>query len=123
MGCAGVTVFNALRRSAARPGDVVGIIGIGGLGHLAAQFSVKLGFETVAISRGTEKEPLAKQFGVHHYIDSQSEDVKAELRRLGGAKAVLATAPSSKAITDTIGGLAPRGGVLIVSETIPTHST
>ena len=80
MGCAGVTVFNALRTSAARPGDLVAILGIGGLGHLGVQFAARLGFETIAIARGADKEPLAKQLGAHHYIDNQAQDTAAALR-------------------------------------------
>jgi alcohol dehydrogenase len=114
MGCAGVTVFNALRRSAARPGDLAAILGIGGLGHLGVQFSANLGFETAAIARGPETEPLANELGADHYIDSQAEDVAAALQRLGGAKVVLATASNSKAVTDTLGGLTHRGEVIAI---------
>ena len=83
--CAGITTFNALRESVARPGDVVAILGIGGLGHLGVQFAAKMGFEVVAIARGEEKGPLAKELGAHHYIDSKASDVAAELTKLGGA--------------------------------------
>ncbi len=89
--CAGITTFNALRESVARPGDVVAILGIGGLGHLGIQFAAKMGFEVVAIARGEEKEPLAKELGAHHYIDSKVSDVAAELNKLGGAQVVLST--------------------------------
>ena len=89
--CAGITTFNALRESVARPGDVVAILGVGGLGHLGVQFAAKMGFEVVAIARGEEKGPLAKELGAHHYIDSKVSDVAAELNKLGGAQVVLAT--------------------------------
>ena len=89
--CAGITTFNALRQSVAGPGDLVAILGVGGLGHLGIQYAVKMGFETVAIARGTDKEALAKELGAHHYIDSTAADVAEELNELGGAKVVLAT--------------------------------
>src|SRR6188508_766108 len=89
--CAGVTVFNALRNSGAHPGDVVAVQGIGGLGHLGVQYARKMGFETVALGRGKDKEPLAKKLGAHHYIDSSAVDTVAELQRLGGARVILAT--------------------------------
>lgn len=114
MGCAGVTVYNALRRSAARPGDLVAVLGIGGLGHLGVQFAQKMGFETVAIARGADKEPLARRLGAHHYLDSTAQDVAQELRALGGAKVVLATATSATAATDTLGGLTHRGELVVV---------
>ena len=84
--CAGITTFNALRTAAPAPGDVVAVLGIGGLGHLGVQFAAKMGFNTVAIARGKDKEPLARQLGAHHYIDSQAQDPAAELHKLGGAK-------------------------------------
>jgi D-arabinose 1-dehydrogenase-like Zn-dependent alcohol dehydrogenase len=112
--CAGVTTFNALRRSGTRPGSVVAVLGIGGLGHLGVQFAVKLGFETVAIARGKEKEELAGRLGAHHYIDSESEDVAAELLRLGGAGAILATVTSASAMTAAFGGLGARGKLIVV---------
>ena len=84
--CAGVTTFNALRNSGARPGDLVAVLGIGGLGHLGVQFAAKMGFRTVAIARGKDKEPLARKLGARHYIDSQAQDPAAELLKLGGAK-------------------------------------
>jgi len=114
MGCAGVTVYNALRRSVARPGDLVAILGIGGLGHLGVQFANKMGFETVAIARGADKEPLARELGAHHYLDSRTQDVAKQLQALGGAKVVLATATSATAATDTLGGLTHRGELIIV---------
>jgi alcohol dehydrogenase len=119
MGCAGVTVFNALRRSAARPGDVVAIVGLGGLGHLGVQFAAKLGFETVAIARGGEKASFAAELGAHHYVDNQAQDVAAALNALGGAKVVLGTAPDNASLIDTLGGLTHRGE-LIVAGVDPT---
>jgi D-arabinose 1-dehydrogenase-like Zn-dependent alcohol dehydrogenase len=115
--CAGVTTFNALRRSGTRPGSVVAVLGIGGLGHLGVQFAVRLGFETVAIARGKEKEALAGRLGAHHYIDSESEDVAATLLRLGGAAAILATVTSASAMTAAFGGLGPRGKLIVVGAT------
>jgi len=114
LGCAGVTAFNALRRSAARPGALVAVLGLGGLGHLGVQFAARMGFETVAIARGADKRALAEQLGAHHYIDNQAEDAAAALRALGGAAAVLATAPDNAAMLDTLGGLAPRGELVVV---------
>src|SRR5215468_7839068 len=111
--CAGVTVFNALRNSGARPGDVVAVQGIGGLGHLGVQYARKMGFETVALGRGSDKEPLAKKLGAHHYIDSAAADTVAELQKLGGARVILATAPSAKAISDVVGGLGINGNLLV----------
>lgn len=92
LACAGVTMFNSLRHTGARPGDLVAILGIGGLGHLGVQFAARMGFETVAIARGAEKEVMARQLGAHHYIDATEADVAAELRKLGGARVVAATA-------------------------------
>jgi D-arabinose 1-dehydrogenase-like Zn-dependent alcohol dehydrogenase len=112
--CAGITTFNALRNSGARPGDVVAILGIGGLGHLGVQFATKMGFLTVAIARGQDKGPLAKQLGAKHYIDSMSQDVAAELGRLGGAQVILATVTNSKAMTAVLGGLGVGGKLVIV---------
>lgn len=112
--CAGITTFNALRGSVARPGDVVAILGIGGLGHLGVQFAVKMGFEVVAIARGEEKGPLAKELGAHHYIDSKASDVAAELNKLGGAQVVLSTVTVPDAMTPALGGLKPRGQLFIV---------
>jgi alcohol dehydrogenase len=91
MGCAGVTTFNALRRSVARPGELVAVLGVGGLGHLGVQFAAKLGFETVAIARGADKEALATELGAHHYIDNETQAVASALQALGGAKVVLAS--------------------------------
>jgi D-arabinose 1-dehydrogenase-like Zn-dependent alcohol dehydrogenase len=112
--CAGVTTFNALRRSGTRPGGLVAVLGIGGLGHLGVQFAVRLGFETVAIARGKEKEELAGRLGAHHYIDSESEDVAATLLRLGGAAAILATVTSASAMTAAFNGLGARGKMIVV---------
>ena len=112
--CAGVTTFDALRKSGAMPGDVVAILGIGGLGHLGVQFAAKMGFHTVAIARGQEKAPLARQLGAHLYLDSQTQDVATELTRLGGAKTILATVTSGKAMSAVIPGLAVRGKMVVV---------
>src|SRR5438093_3961845 len=89
--CAGITTYNALRNSSARPGDVVAVLGLGGLGHLGVQYAGKMGFKTVAIARGPDKEPLARKLGARHYIDSEAKDPAAELLKLGGAKVILAT--------------------------------
>jgi len=113
--CAGVTVYNALRNSGARSGDLVAVHGIGGLGHLGVQYSRHMGFATVALGRGKDKEPLAKKLGAHHYIDSATGNAAAaELQKLGGAQVILATAPSAAAISPLVDGLSP-GGKLIVS--------
>src|SRR5882672_9507240 len=112
--CAGLTTFNALRRSSAQPGDLVGVLGIGGLGHLGVQFAAHMGFRVAAIARGAEKEALAKQLGAHHYIDSKAGDPAAALRELGGAQVILATASDSKSMAGLVGGLAPRGRMVIV---------
>lgn len=111
--CAGVTVFNALRHSGARVGDVVAVQGIGGLGHLGVQYARKMGFQTVALGRGEDKEPLAKKLGAHHYLDSDVVDPVAELQKLGGARVILATAPSAKAISSVVEGLAVDGNLLV----------
>ena len=97
--CAGLTTFNALRNSGARPGDVVAVLGLGGLGHLGVQYAAKMGFHTVGIARGKDKEPLARQLGASVYIDSQAQDPAAELNKLGGAKVILATATSGEAMS------------------------
>jgi D-arabinose 1-dehydrogenase-like Zn-dependent alcohol dehydrogenase len=112
--CAGITTFNALRNSGARPGETVAVLGIGGLGHLGVQFAVKMGFRTVAIARGEDKAPLARQLGAHHYIDSAAEDPAAALQKLGGARVILATAASGAAMNAVQGGLGIRGTLLIV---------
>jgi len=112
--CAGVTTFNALRHSGAHAGATVAILGVGGLGHLGVQFAAKMGFRTVAIARGADKEPLARELGAHQYIDSQTQDVTAELLKLGGAKIILATVTNAQAMTATLGGLAVHGKLLIL---------
>jgi D-arabinose 1-dehydrogenase-like Zn-dependent alcohol dehydrogenase len=112
--CAGITTFNALRNSRARPGDLVAVLGLGGLGHLGVQYAAKLGCNTVAIARGTNKEGLARELGARHYIDSQSQNVAASLMALGGAKVILATATSGAAMSDALGGLARNGKLVIL---------
>lgn len=112
--CAGITTFNALRNSGAKPGDVVAIVGIGGLGHLAVQFAAKMGFHTIAIARGDDKEPLAKKLGAHRYLNSQKHDVVKELNQLGGAKVMLVTVTSSKAVNPIIEGLSVNGKLIVV---------
>jgi D-arabinose 1-dehydrogenase-like Zn-dependent alcohol dehydrogenase len=112
--CAGVTTFNGLRRSGARPGDVVAVLGIGGLGHLAVQYAAKMGMQTIALGRGRDKEPFARKLGASRYIDSKTEDTVAELGKLGGAKVIAATATSAKAISAVIPGLAWSGKLLIL---------
>jgi D-arabinose 1-dehydrogenase-like Zn-dependent alcohol dehydrogenase len=112
--CAGITTFNALRNSGARPGDVVAVLGLGGLGHLGVQYAAKMGFRTVGIARGKDKEPLARQLGASVYIDSQAQDPAAELHRLGGAKVILATATSGAAMSAVQGGLAVNGTLLVI---------
>jgi D-arabinose 1-dehydrogenase-like Zn-dependent alcohol dehydrogenase len=112
--CAGITTFNALRNSGARPGDVVAVLGLGGLGHLGVQYAVKMGFHTVAIARGADKGPLARELGAAVYIDSQAQDAVAELLKLGGAKAILATATSGEAMSAVQGGLAVNGTLLVI---------
>ena len=111
--CAGVTVYNALRNSGARAGDVVAIHGVGGLGHLGVQYARQMGFKTVAINRGNDKESLARELGAHHYIDATATDVAAELQKLGGARVILATAPSAAAISPLVDGLSPSGLLLV----------
>ena len=112
--CAGVTTYNSLRNSGARPGDLVAILGIGGLGHLGVQFAAKMGFRTVAIARGMDKEPLARKLGASSYIDSKTQDPSAELQKLGGAKAVVATVTSGDAMSATLGGLGVNGKLIIL---------
>ncbi|MFF1912334.1 alcohol dehydrogenase [Streptomyces sp. NPDC058239] len=115
MGCAGVTTYNGLRRSSARPGDLVAVLGIGGLGHLGVQYAAAMGFETVAIARGAAKADFAKELGAHHYVDSTADTSVADaLQALGGARIVLATAANSAAITATVEGLAPRGELVVI---------
>lgn len=112
--CAGITTFNALRHSSAEPGDLVAVLGIGGLGHLAVQYARKLGFQTVAVARGADKADLAHQLGAHHYIDSQAEDPAAALQKLGGAKAILATVTSGEAMAQIQGGLGINGTLMVI---------
>ncbi|HEX4415325.1 MAG TPA: alcohol dehydrogenase [Lacipirellulaceae bacterium] len=112
--CAGLTTFNALRNSGARPGDVVAVLGLGGLGHLGVQYAAKMGFLTVGIARGTDKEKLARDLGADQYIDSTAQDPAAELQKLGGAKAILATATSGDAMSAVEGGLAINGTMLVI---------
>ena len=112
--CAGVTTFNALRNSGARPGDVVAVLGVGGLGHLGVQYAAKMGFYTVGIARGKDKEPLARQLGAHAYIDNQTQDPAAALQALGGAKVILATATSGEAMSSVQGGLSLGGTLMVI---------
>jgi propanol-preferring alcohol dehydrogenase len=112
--CAGVTTYNALRNAGLRGGDLVAVQGIGGLGHLGVQFAQQMGFRTVAIGRGREKEKLAKDLGAHAYIDSAAEDAAAVLQRMGGARAILATGTSGDAMGPLVAGLATRGKLIIV---------
>jgi D-arabinose 1-dehydrogenase-like Zn-dependent alcohol dehydrogenase len=112
--CAGVTTFNSLRNSGARPDDLVAILGLGGLGHLGVQFAAKMGFETVAIARGKDKEPFAKKLGAKHYLDSESQNVAAELEKLGGARVILSTVTSGKAVNAALGGMGINGKTILV---------
>ena len=112
--CAGVTTYNALRHSGAYAGDLVAVLGVGGLGHLAVQFAAKLGFDTVAIARGTAKRELALELGARRYIDSTAEDPAAELSKLGGAKVIASTITNAPAMTAVLGGLGVRGKLLIL---------
>jgi len=113
--CAGITTYNALRNSGARAGDTVAVQGIGGLGHLGLQYAAKMGFRTIAISRGADKEALARQLGAHEYIDTQVTPAAEGLQKLGGADLVLATAPNAEAMGSTVNGLKPRGKLLIIA--------
>jgi D-arabinose 1-dehydrogenase-like Zn-dependent alcohol dehydrogenase len=112
--CAGVTTFNALRNSGARPGDLVAVLGVGGLGHLGVQFAAKMGFQTVAVARGADKEALARKLGAQHYIDSQAEDAAAALTKMGGARVILATVISGPAMSAVLAGLGVDGRLVIV---------
>ena len=112
--CAGLTTYNALRNSGARAGDVVAVLGLGGLGHLGVQYAAKMGFHTVGIARGQDKEPLARKLGASIYIDSRSQDPSAELNKLGGAKVILATATSGEAMGAIQGGIAVNGTMLLI---------
>jgi len=111
--CAGLTTFNALRNSKARPGDLVAIQGVGGLGHLGIQYARQMGFQVAAIERGKDKEDLAKQLGAHHYINSSAQDPVAALQALGGATVILATAANGKSMSPLLSGLAPRGQLVV----------
>jgi D-arabinose 1-dehydrogenase-like Zn-dependent alcohol dehydrogenase len=122
--CAGVTTFNALRHSGALPGDLVAVLGVGGLGHLGIQFASKFGYKVAAVGRGPENAALAKKLGASAYIDSQATNAAAELQKLGGAQVILATAPSSKAMSELIDGLGPNGKLLVVGAgTEPIEAT
>jgi D-arabinose 1-dehydrogenase-like Zn-dependent alcohol dehydrogenase len=112
--CAGITVYNSMRNAGARPGDLVAILGLGGLGHLGVQYARQMGFRTVAIGRGKDKEPLAKKLGAHDYIDSEAGSAAEALRKLGGARVILATAPDAKAISALLEGVAPAGTLLVI---------
>jgi D-arabinose 1-dehydrogenase-like Zn-dependent alcohol dehydrogenase len=112
--CAGITTFNALRNSGARAGDVVAVLGLGGLGHLGVQYATKMGFNTVAIARGKDKEPLARQLGASIYVDSQSQDPAAKLAKLGGAKVIIATVTAGEAMSAVQGGLAVKGTLMVI---------
>jgi D-arabinose 1-dehydrogenase-like Zn-dependent alcohol dehydrogenase len=112
--CAGITVFNALRNSGARPGDLVAIQGIGGLGHLGVQYAKQMGFRTFAIGRGKDKEALARKLGATHYVDTAAGDPAAELQKFGGARIILATAPDSKSMSAVFNGLSRNGKLIVV---------
>lgn len=113
--CAGITTFNALRNSGARPGDLVGVQGLGGLGHLGVQYARAMGFEVVAISRGSDKEEFAHKLGAHHYVDSKRDDFADTMLALGGARVILATAPHAKAISQLVPGLGIEGSLMVVA--------
>jgi D-arabinose 1-dehydrogenase-like Zn-dependent alcohol dehydrogenase len=112
--CAGITTYNALRHSGAFPGDLVAVLGIGGLGHLGVQFANKFGYKVAAIGRGPENAPLAKKLGASAYIDSKSTNAAQALQKMGGARVILATAPSSKAMSEVIDGLGPNGKLIVI---------
>jgi len=116
--CAGITTYNALRHSGAMPGDLVAVQGIGGLGHLGVQWANKSGYKVAAIGRGPENAALAKKLGAHVYIDSKATNAAQELQKLGGAQVILATAPSSKAMSELIDGLGPNGKLMVVGATL-----
>ena len=115
--CAGITTFNALRHSGAMPGDLVAVLGIGGLGHLGIQFANKFGYKVAAIGRGSDNAALAKKLGASVYIDNKVTNAAEELQKLGGAQVILATAPSSKAMSEVINGLGPNGKLMVVGVT------
>jgi D-arabinose 1-dehydrogenase-like Zn-dependent alcohol dehydrogenase len=112
--CAGITTFNALRHSGAFPGDLVAVVGVGGLGHLGIQFANKFGYKVAAVGRGSESAPLARKLGASVYIDNKATNPAEALQKLGGAQVILATAPSSKAMSEVIDGLAPNGKLMVV---------
>jgi D-arabinose 1-dehydrogenase-like Zn-dependent alcohol dehydrogenase len=112
--CAGITVYNSLRHAGARAGDLVAVQGIGGLGHLGIQYARQMGFRTVGIGRGGDKEPLARKLGAHEYVDTRASAPAAPLQKLGGARVILATAPDAQAISALVDGLAPGGKLVIV---------
>ena len=112
--CAGITTFNALRNSGARAGDLVAVLGLGGLGHLGVQYARKMGFKVVGIARGKDKEPLARELGAYHYIDSKAQDPAAELQKLGGARVILATVTAGDAMSAVQGGLGPNGTLMLI---------
>lgn len=112
--CAGITTYNALRHAGAMPGDLVAVQGIGGLGHLGIQFANKFGYRVTAVGRGSHNEALAKKLGADLYIDSTAKNAAEELKRLGGARVIMATAPSSKAMSELIDGLGPNGKLLVI---------
>jgi D-arabinose 1-dehydrogenase-like Zn-dependent alcohol dehydrogenase len=115
--CAGITTYNSLRHSRALPGDLVAVLGIGGLGHLGVQFAAKFGYKVAAIGRGPENATLAKKLGAHVYIDNKATNAAEELQKLGGAQVVLATAPSSKSMSELIDGLGPNGKLIVIGAT------
>jgi D-arabinose 1-dehydrogenase-like Zn-dependent alcohol dehydrogenase len=115
--CAGITTYNALRHSGAMPGDLVAVLGIGGLGHLGIQFANKFGYKVAAIGRGAENAALAKKLGATVYIDSQAKNAAEELQKLGGAEVIVATAPSSKAMSELVDGLGPNGKLMVIGAT------
>jgi D-arabinose 1-dehydrogenase-like Zn-dependent alcohol dehydrogenase len=112
--CAGITTFNALRHGGAIPGDLVAVLGVGGLGHLGIQFANKFGYQVVGISRGKQSEPLARKLGAHMYIDSSATNAAEELKKLGGARVILSTAPSGKAMASLVDGLGANGRMLVI---------
>lgn len=123
--CAGVTTFNGLRHSGARPGDLVAVLGLGGLGHLGVQFAARMGYETVAIARGAGKEPFARDLGAHHYIDSTAADVATELQNLGGARVILATVTDAGTMSASVAGLSARGRLVVLGvprEPVPVNA-
>jgi D-arabinose 1-dehydrogenase-like Zn-dependent alcohol dehydrogenase len=117
--CAGVTTFNALRHAGARPGELVAVLGLGGLGHLGVQFAAKMGYRVVGIARGRDKETLSRQLGAAEYIDTQTDDAAKALQKLGGAKAILATVTAADAMTAAVGGLGVNGTMMVIGAAGP----